>query len=162
DLESGAELLTRHRARFEGSEEMALAHARALAALGWNQEASGALHAFFRAHPGAQSAGAELASLYADAPSPEPIEALERGVREHASHGRRRGAVSSPLADRRRGDRRYAEANEALEPALAELPKSVNARRLYADNCVALRDFAGALAKLDEAVAMSEGPGPAD
>ncbi len=162
DPERAAELSAQARKRFAGSEAIALAHARAVAALGWTQDASAALEGFFSAHPESADVAAQLAELYAEASSPEKLAAFELQVRARSADARTRGRVSFYGARRLRSDGRFSESNRALEPVLVELPDSVGTRRLFADNCMSLRDFAGALAKLDEAVAIAPEAGSAD
>jgi tetratricopeptide (TPR) repeat protein len=162
DPEVAARRLARARALFPGSEPIVLAHAQAMAALGFPSEACAELRAFFDAHPDSVDVPERLAEILEDAPSPEPLAALDREVRARSSSPQARGSVTFHHAARLLGDRRFAECRRVLEPVLAELPRSVGTRRLFAASCFALRDFEAALAKLDEAVALADAPGAAD
>jgi len=160
DPERDLLLLEAARARFPDDASVLLALAGCNVAMGLEGDAIELLSSF-HARTGNDDACLRLGDLLLG----HDRRALEELADRHRA--RASDAASRAMADwllardaHQRGD--YRGCREHLDRVIVERPQAINSRLLWADAARKLGDLAGALAKLDEAIALLPEPGPPD
>lgn len=142
-------------------QRLVLYGSNALRALGFEEEAETLLRGHLQRYPDAKEVALALGELLQGSPDTHRLlQFCDEQIRHPSPEIKAVGHLGRALWLQR--EKKWAESNEHLQKALEYAPDSQNSRLIFADNAIALKQWAVALAKLDEAVALGAEPGGVD